>query len=274
MPQPTVVFIDDDVMFAGFFVERMAPRLARLGYAVLPLVTAVEQVGQAPHPGSVAVCDVALHAGREGDAAVRYLAARYWSVLLVSGQAPDEQVLEAIAAGARGYLVKKDSPETVIEAITAISAGGVHLSEGLADLFYKDLYLRRPPAAPELKPVDREVLAWYVQGRVGKPPEAVRLRPADEQAAIDRIFAAAVARRTMFRLTEAERQVVRMVGCFGASAEQAASGLYLSRNTVNTHLRRIREKYLACHPHVKDVPQRVAAQSWAKELNLCHQETD
>jgi DNA-directed RNA polymerase specialized sigma24 family protein len=100
------------------------------------------------------------------------------------------------------------------------------------------------------------------------------MQPAEEQEAISRIFAAAVVRRTMFRMSDPELKIVKMVGCHGATAKQVASELRLSKNTVNTHLRRIREKYLNCHPHIRDVTPRAAAQSWASDLNLCHQETD
>ncbi|MGA2831343.1 MAG: LuxR C-terminal-related transcriptional regulator [Streptosporangiaceae bacterium] len=272
MHQRTVVFIDDDEGIIGPFIEQVKARLVELGYAVLPLLTRVDRVGLAPHPVSIAVCDVAPRVGPEGEAAVRYLTARGWSVLLLSGQAPEEQVLEAIAAGAKGYIIKSESPQTVVEAITVISAGGRHLSTELAHLFYKDLHVRRPPASPELPPYDRQVLAWFVQGRLGQAPEALRMQLVGVQDVIRRIFDAAVARRIMFRLSDREREVVKMVGCRGATANQVASELHMSRNTVNTHLSRIREKYLACHPHIKDVTPRAAAQFWAKDLNLCHQE--
>jgi len=271
MAETTVVIVDDDQMVIEPFVQEVRAALPRLRYRVLPLVTQADLVGPAPHPGAVAVCDVALREGPEGAEAVRSLTARGWSVLLFSGSAPDGQILEAIVAGARAFLVKKEPSRTMLEAIAVVSVGGAYLSRGLADIFYKELCQRRCPPSAQLTPIERNILVWVLQGRsLGKAPAAFQVPPAEVQDVIGRIFAAAVARRTLFQLSDRERQIVKMVGCHGESAEQMAEKLGLKTSTINKHLQRIQVKYRDCYTERAEQTPKAAAQFWAHELNLCH----
>jgi DNA-binding NarL/FixJ family response regulator len=265
-----VVVVDDHRLLAGPLVTVLTPMLAGHGFALRPLAPTVSAAVASGPPG-IAVCDVILGAGASGAEAVRVLAGHGWRVLLMSGYAPEEQVLDAIAAGAAGYLEKSEDPAGLVAAIRAVHGSGRHLSAALAALFYADLRRRPLPAAAELSAGDQRVLRAYVQG---EPPERAAagcgLTMAQAGAAIARVFAAAVARRQQHQLTPRELDVMRLVGCEHLSTADVARRLFVSIDTANTHLRSIRRKYHLVHPEAPAaLPQRTAAQLWARELNLC-----
>jgi DNA-binding NarL/FixJ family response regulator len=146
MAVPLVV-IDDHRLVAGPLVTVLTPLLAEHGFAVRPLAATVAAAGVAD-PAGVAVCDVVLGAGLSGAAAVTALVERGWRVLLMSGYAPEEQVLDAIAAGAAGYVEKSEDPLGLVAAVRSVAASGLHLSAALAALFYADLRRRPAPSCP------------------------------------------------------------------------------------------------------------------------------
>lgn len=85
----------------------------------------------------------------------------------------DERLFEAICAGADGYLLKKTSPERLIEAIREAGEGGAPVSPVLAKkllaVFQKQPYLL-PSQRPSfgLSPRETEILGWLVKGRTYK----------------------------------------------------------------------------------------------------------
>ncbi|WP_432840723.1 response regulator [Dactylosporangium sp. CA-092794] len=254
-----VVVVDDHRLVAGPLVTVLTPLLAPHGFAVRPLATTVA-AAVAVAPAGIAVCDVILGAGASGAQAVRILVEHGWRVLLMSGYAPEEQVLDAIAAGAAGYVEKSEDPAVLVAAVRAVGADGWYLSPALAAMLYADL--RRRPLLADLADRDRRVLRAFVQG--GGPGTA------EARAAVRRIFAAAGERRRQHQLTPRELEVVRLVGCEHLSTAEVARRLYVSIDTANTHLRSIRRKYHLVHPEAPStLPQRTAAQLWARELNLC-----
>ncbi len=270
-PRPTtVVFVDDDRLVADPLVTVLGPRLRRRGFSVLPLVSDLVHVPQVDAPG-VAVCDVVLRHGLSGPAAVARLVESGWAVLLISGRAPSAQVLESICAGARGYLEKSALPEELELAIVDLARMGWHLSAPLAAMLYTDLHRRLLPGPQELIAIDRLVLKALVQGEdLAGAGTALGLAGEQVAAAVKRIFHAAVRRRERTRLTARETDVVRLVGCDHEPTGQVARRLFISANTVNTHLHAIKAKYLASHPEAPPgLSQRRTAQLWAEELNLC-----
>ena len=86
----------------------------------------------------------------DGIAATRAIATRTPSVkvIILSVSADDEHLFEAIRAGAQGYLIKTASPTQIVDAIRAISDGGVVVSPELAASLvaeFKDLEDRIEP---------------------------------------------------------------------------------------------------------------------------------
>jgi DNA-binding NarL/FixJ family response regulator len=257
-------------MVAGPLVAVLTPLLAEHGFAVRPLAPTVAAALASGPPG-IAVCDVILNVGVSGADAVRALAAAGWRVLLISGYAPEEQALDAIAAGAAGYLEKSEDPAGLVAAVRTVAADGRHLSAALAAMFYADRRRRPLPAGAELSAGDQRVLRAFVQGEpIERAARGCGLTTGQARAAVGRVFAAAVARRQQHQLTPRELEVVRLVGCEHLSTADVARRLFVSTDTANTHLRSIRRKYHLVHPEAApNLPQRTAAQRWARELNLC-----
>lgn len=123
--------------------------------------------------------DVALP-GRSGPASVQDFLARWPTakVLMLTGRDADEPVLEAIRAGAAGYLLKSASSSEILEALDDVRAGGAPMSPAIARRVLT--LLREPPpanasvasaAGPELALLterEREVLALVADGCADK----------------------------------------------------------------------------------------------------------
>jgi DNA-binding NarL/FixJ family response regulator len=93
-------------------------------------------------------------------------------VLVLSSSGEQEDVLEAVKAGACGYLVKSASPDELVDAVRRTAAGEAVFTAGLAGLVLGE-YRRMavtpaPPGAPlqpELTDRETEVLRLVAKGR-------------------------------------------------------------------------------------------------------------
>jgi DNA-binding NarL/FixJ family response regulator len=115
----------------------------------------------------------------------------------------EEKVLDAVKAGASGYLLKGTASDKVIDAIREVRAGGSVIQPNLARRLLKQFHVPEDPkavAAPALRE---------------EPPG----RP----------------------LTEREIEILRLIAK-GLSNNEAARVLGLSRATVRTHLEHIYQK--------------------------------
>ncbi len=125
-------------------------------------------------------------------------------VLMLSSSGEDADVLAAVKAGARGYLVKSASPAELVEAVRRTGDGEAVFSAGLAAL----------------------VLGEY-------------RRLKDEQLAAEpgqaRTVPASGRQRYNAELTEREAEVLRLVAK-GLTARQIADRLELSYRTVQNHV--------------------------------------
>jgi DNA-binding NarL/FixJ family response regulator len=122
----------------------------------------------------------------------------------------EEKVIEAVKAGASGYLLKGASSAKVIDAIKEVKAGGSVIQPNLARRLLKHFHVPEegaPPEAPYKRPLP--------PGNREEPPT----RP----------------------LTEREIEILRLIAK-GLSNNEAAGVLTLSRATVRTHLEHIYEK--------------------------------
>ena len=119
-------------------------------------------------------------------------------------------MIDAVKAGASGYLLKGASSDKVIEAIKEVKAGGSVIQPNLA----------------------RRLLRHFHVPEEGAPPEPEYKRPLPpgnrEEPA-------------MRPLTEREIEILRLIAK-GLSNNEAARVLTLSRATVRTHLEHIYEK--------------------------------
>ena len=114
----------------------------------------------------------------------------------------EEKVIEAVKAGASGYLLKGASSEKILEAIREVRAGGSVIQPNLAR---------------------RLLRHFHVPETDSKPPPAFREEPPTRP------------------LTEREIEILRLIAK-GLSNNEAAGVLHLSRATVRTHLEHIYAK--------------------------------
>jgi len=91
------------------------------------------------------------------------------AVLILSMCAEKEFVIEALSAGAKGYLLKDCVATDLVVAIRNILAGGIHLSQKVAELIVKE-YIQ-PGPDPEactkdtLSPREAEILRFIANGK-------------------------------------------------------------------------------------------------------------
>ena len=121
----------------------------------------------------------------------------------------EEKVIDAVKAGASGYLLKGATSDKIIEAIREVKAGGSVIQPNLARRLLKYFHVPEEGAPPE--PTKPPLPA----GNREEPPT----RP----------------------LTEREIEILRLIAK-GLSNNEAARVLTLSRATVRTHLEHIYEK--------------------------------
>ncbi len=111
-----------------------------------------------------------------------------------------DKVFECIRNGASGYILKKDPPQRILQAIQEVNDGGAVMNPGIA----------------------LKVLEYFKPQKVDNP------------------------------LTEREDQVLKLLAD-GLSYKMVADKLYLSFNTVNTHVKHIYEKL-----HVSSLGEAIA----------------
>ena len=120
----------------------------------------------------------------------------------------EEKVLEAVKAGASGYLLKGTAADKMIDAIREVHAGGSVIQPNLARSLLRHFHVPEDPKAP---------------ARVESVPRGIR----EEAPARP--------------LTEREVEILRLIAK-GLSNREAAGVLGVSRATVRTHLEHIYEK--------------------------------
>lgn len=91
-------------------------------------------------------------------------------VLVLSASGEQDDVLEAVKAGATGYLLKSASKEALIDAVGKVALGEAVFTPGLAGLVLgeyrrlSDASSREEPNAPELTERETEVLRLVAKG--------------------------------------------------------------------------------------------------------------
>jgi DNA-binding NarL/FixJ family response regulator len=149
--------VERDLQAAGFDVVGVAANgdeaLARFP-AARPRVLVLDL--QIPGPNGVEVTAAVL----KRDPSARVL------ILSASGEQAD--VLEAVKAGATGYLVKSASREELLDAVRRVAVGDTVFTPGLAGLVLGEFRRMSEPAAgpdhPELTDRETEVLKMVAKG--------------------------------------------------------------------------------------------------------------
>lgn len=88
-------------------------------------------------------------------------------VIMLSMYSDSERVYQALQAGARGYVLKRDLTDDLCEAMRLVASGGRYLSPSVTDTVITD-YLhekRAPDALHALSVRERHVLQFLVEGK-------------------------------------------------------------------------------------------------------------
>jgi DNA-binding NarL/FixJ family response regulator len=107
--------------------------------------------------------------GVDGLEAVRRIHTQLLSVgvIMLSTTAPDDVVLEAVRAGARGYLLKDVSTDELRAAIQTVAAGGSYFTPAVAAKLAGGIH-RGGPASERLTPRELAVLRRLATGAPNK----------------------------------------------------------------------------------------------------------
>jgi DNA-binding NarL/FixJ family response regulator len=95
-------------------------------------------------------------------------------VIILTQYQSSELVRKAIEAGARGYLIKTDSDQILLQAIRSVMAGGAFLSSIVTDIVLKSFVRSNQVAGSgiaykeQLSPREREVLQLLAEGKSTK----------------------------------------------------------------------------------------------------------
>lgn len=139
----------------------------------------------------------------------------------------EDKVLEAVKAGASGYLLKGAPVDKIIEAIKEVRAGGTVIQPNLARRLLRHFRVEpdatpapstapaEPAAAQEPAPAEQAAPVEASQGSLEDPP----LKP----------------------LSDREREILQLIAK-GISNSEAARMLNLSKATIRTHLEHIYRK--------------------------------
>lgn len=89
------------------------------------------------------------------------------AVIMLTMHDEAEYVIQAVHAGARGYVLKSDPPGALVAAIEAVRRGDTAFSPAVADALDRDQQAGAATKAP-LAPRERQVLALIASGRLNK----------------------------------------------------------------------------------------------------------
>jgi DNA-binding NarL/FixJ family response regulator len=128
----------------------------------------------------------------------------------------EDRVLEAVRAGASGYLLKGTPADKMVEAIKEVKAGGTVIQPSLARRLLRHFRVGESPPEPPLRTASgTELPAVPVTPTSGEPEGK--------------------------KLSARETEILQLIAK-GVSNTEAASALNLSKATVRTHLEHIYRK--------------------------------
>ncbi len=126
-------------------------------------------------PPDVVLTDIGLP-GMSGTEGIRILKERFADLPIVALTVydNDEQVFDALCAGASGYLLKNTPPSRLLESLKEVAGGGAPMSPDVARRVVKLFREFRPPdkASHRLTPQETELLKLIVEGHSYKTAAA------------------------------------------------------------------------------------------------------
>ena len=90
------------------------------------------------------------------------------AVILLTMHTEEHQIVAALRAGIRGYLLKTQAAEDLVHAIHEVVGGQVYLSPGVSRIVVDGYLTGERPAADPLAPRERQVLQLVAEGKTSK----------------------------------------------------------------------------------------------------------
>jgi len=89
-------------------------------------------------------------------------------VVLLTGHAEEQHVIDGLRAGARGFVLKTQAATDLVQAVNEAGRGGIYLSPGVSRVVVEGCLTDGAPAADPLTPREREVLQLVAEGKTTK----------------------------------------------------------------------------------------------------------
>lgn len=89
-------------------------------------------------------------------------------VILLTMHTHEHQIIGALRAGVRGYVLKTQAAEDLVHAIRSVTAGEVYLGPGVSTVFVEGYLARENGESDRLAPREREVLQLVAEGKTTK----------------------------------------------------------------------------------------------------------
>jgi two-component system response regulator NreC len=90
------------------------------------------------------------------------------ATIMLTIHTAEHQVLSALRAGSRGYILKTQGVEDVIRAIRQVAQGGFYISPGVAETVADAIFSGNDPATVVLTARERQVLQLVAEGKTIK----------------------------------------------------------------------------------------------------------
>lgn len=165
-----IAIVEDDPSLAGIMSEILGKTPAWNLVAHYPSAEAALEGMEKSCPG-VVLMDIQLP-GMSGIECVARLKSTHPEalVLMVTVYDNNERIFDALAAGASGYLLKRDIPGKLMEALDDLLSGGSPMSSAIARKVVQH-FQKGPPARNEdhnLTPREKQILELLAKGHLYK----------------------------------------------------------------------------------------------------------
>lgn len=205
---PNVLLVEDDPHFANWAAQALQSGRPDLRPFLAPSLAAARQAWQAAAPGAWLLAIVDLNLGPEQGvtliAELTRLAPELPVLVLTSVDTPDK-ALQAIRAGAQGYILKSTLAPELLNVVAQVLAGGSPITPSIA----------------------RQLLTEFRQA--GATPTPAEPSPG------------AVPGAMLEKLSQREVDVLRLLAR-GYTDKEVAQQLDIAPTTVDTHVRKIYRK--------------------------------
>ncbi len=163
-PQTSVAIIDDHPLYRhglALAVEQSED------FRLVADAASIEQFDRLGVQADVVLLDLHLP-GIEGAEGVAHICALGHRVIVVSAAGAPDDVIDAVAAGAAGYLTKDADAQDIQRAIRAVADGQAYVSPTLASYLINANRSRTPSLEHQLSPRELEILALVAAGETDR----------------------------------------------------------------------------------------------------------